>query len=281
MKKPIALLFFLTSFINVLAQEIRRQDAPEPVKYTFRDVRSYFNHTVYMLPKHHLNFHIGHRFGKINGGYATFFGMDDYANTQLALDYGINDRLTLGISRIRYHRIHDLYLKYLIVRQIKGKSPLSIAAMTYGSFDGHDYGEQINEVIEPSDRLSYMIQLMIATKIKNTLSLQFSPQFVHRNLVEDQYTSNDALALNSILRINSWGITSFQVEYHVEFSDYLEYNHILSFGMNFETAKHNFALLFSNASVMDQTLIWSDPEISPIAWENLIFGFNISRRFKL
>ncbi len=281
MKPYIIVLVPFLFLSNSVAQEQKSKRSSRPVKYTFRDPRSYFNHTIYSIPKKNLNFHIGHRFGPISGGYGTFFGMDDYANTQIALDYGITEKLTVGISRIRYHRIHDIYVKYLIARQLKQGFPLSLSAMAYLGLDGYEYSSPASEVIETRDRINYLLQFMVARKFGRIFSLQVAPQYIHRNLVESRNESNDAISLNSIFRVHSWGITSFQLEYHVEFSDYLENNQILSVGMNFETSKHNFAFFFSNASVMDLTAIMADSEIQPIAWENILFAFNISRRFSL
>src|SRR5450432_4258616 len=51
-------------------------------------------------------FLIQHRFGALNSGSYNFFGLDN-AVLRLGLDYGLCDRLTIGIGRSSYLKTFD------------------------------------------------------------------------------------------------------------------------------------------------------------------------------
>src|SRR4051812_49116141 len=53
-----------------------------------------------------LDFKILHRFGFLNGGAYEFFGLDQ-ATMRLGLDYGITDRLMVGIGRSTVEKAID------------------------------------------------------------------------------------------------------------------------------------------------------------------------------
>ena len=63
-----------------------------------------------------LNVEIQHRFGTINTGVYNLFGLD-FATLRLGLDYGISDRLSVGIGRSSYLETFDGYVKYKLLRQ--------------------------------------------------------------------------------------------------------------------------------------------------------------------
>jgi hypothetical protein len=279
--KKIALIVLLLLAAIAYAQEEEKKPESKPVKNTFRDFRAYHNHTMSTIKGGELNFHMAHRFGLLSSGYGTLFGLDEFANIQIAFDYGLTDDLMIGISRIRYRRIHDIDLKYRLLKQNTTTMPLSATLMGYYAYDGFNFTTPADEVVGFSERSSYMFQVMLAKKFMDIFSLQISPQFIHRNMVPDGNTSNEAIALNTIARVDTWGVTAIQLEYHREFSDYLPNPDILALGMHFETARHSFVILFSNATLLSQTAVWSQTEVDALRLENMHFGFNIMRKFRL
>lgn len=279
--KNLFLFLLIFSSMQVFAQEEKEKPEAKPVKHTFRAFRAYHNHTISTISGGELNFHMSHRFGLLSSGYGSLFGLDEFANIQIAFDYGLTDDLMIGISRIRYRRIHDIYLKYRLLKQNTTSMPLSVTVMGYYAYDGFKFTSPADEVVNFSERSSYMFQLMFARKFADIFSVQISPQFIHRNMVPDPNTSNEAVALNTIARVDTWGVTAIQLEYHREFSDYLPNPDILALGMHFETARHSFVILFSNATLLSQTAVWSQSEVDALRLENMHFGFNIMRKFKL
>jgi hypothetical protein len=66
-----------------------------------------------------LNLEIQHRFGKLSDGIYDFFGLD-VAAWRLGFDYGISDRLVVGVGRSSYLKTYDGYIKYKLLRQTAG-----------------------------------------------------------------------------------------------------------------------------------------------------------------
>ena len=92
---PILIVFIcLTNFL--FAQNYTYQ--------TFKDTRVINTHTVETLPKRVLDVRIGHRFGDLagrNGGWQTFYGLEDAADILFGVEYGITDNITVGLSRTK------------------------------------------------------------------------------------------------------------------------------------------------------------------------------------
>ena len=77
------------------------EDEKPPREYSrnaFKSTRVITAQSMEQLSKGVLDFRILHRFGRINRGAYEAFGFDE-AYIRLALDYGITDRLTVGIGR--------------------------------------------------------------------------------------------------------------------------------------------------------------------------------------
>src|ERR1700688_5169810 len=66
-----------------------------------------------------LNVEIQHRFGTINTGAYNLWGLD-FATLRLGLDYGITDRLSVGIGRSSLDKVLDGSIKYKLLRQTDG-----------------------------------------------------------------------------------------------------------------------------------------------------------------
>ena len=62
-----------------------------------------------------LDFRILHRFGPLSDGGYNFFGLDQ-ATMRIGLDYGITDKLMVGIGRSTFEKQYDGFLKYKIIK---------------------------------------------------------------------------------------------------------------------------------------------------------------------
>ena len=54
------------------------------------------------LPKRKLDVRIFHRFGDLageNGGFQTFYGLENASDVVIGLEYGVSDNLTVGLYR--------------------------------------------------------------------------------------------------------------------------------------------------------------------------------------
>ena len=92
------------------------EDMPEKPRYataTFKTTRVVTGHSIENTGKGVLDFRVNHRFGALQGGTATFFGLDD-ANTRIGFDYGITDWLMVGIGRNTFQKEVDGFTKIKI-----------------------------------------------------------------------------------------------------------------------------------------------------------------------
>ncbi len=290
--KYILRTFIIVFSIAFMANPANAQDDPmnmlgdeepgtEYVSSTFKTTRVVSGHSIENPANGVLLFLISHHFGKVNSGAYDFFGLDQ-ATIRLGLEYGINDFLSVGIGRSTYQKTFDGFLKAKLLRQSKGvrNMPVSVTAFTAMDLFSLKWQDPERENIF-SSRLSYVHQLMIARKFNENLSLQLTPTFVHKNLVENA-NDNDTYAMGLGGRYKLTKRTSLNMEYFHVLSDNLpEYSvNPLSIGFDIETGGHVFQLHFTNSQPMfDRALITETQG----KWKNgdIYFGFNISRVFTI
>lgn len=279
------LLLLSLSIFSVQAQDDllnmldTKPAGPEPVKATFKTTRIINGHSIEQMAKRHLDFRINHRFGYLNSGYEQFWGLD-YARVRLSLEYGLTDRLMIGIGRNNVGtKALDEYIKYKLLQQTTtGSVPVSLslfASMATAL-------TKVEGTKSITDRTTYCYQLLIARKFTDALSLQLSPTLIHRNQVEGKGFNNDIFALGLGGRIKLTRRTSFNVEYFYLFdpkqASSAKLRNNLSAGFDIETGGHVFQLHFTNSyGMIEKDFIaasnsdWTKGYIS--------YGFNISRTF--
>src|SRR5580693_8731153 len=97
------------SLLNMLNDSMSVHKGKSYVTGTFKAEYIINTQTVESPANGNLNFVIQHRFGQLNSGSYNFFGLDN-ATLRLGFDYGITDRLTVGIGRSSYLKTFDGYL---------------------------------------------------------------------------------------------------------------------------------------------------------------------------
>lgn len=168
--------------------------------------------TVQPLQKDILDFRFNHRFGNANNTLHDFFGLDQGANTLLALDYGITDKFSAGISRISSLKTYEARTKYFLVPQTES-FPVSVAL--FGAAGTETQKQVVNMgpyIIPPStgypsidteiknrlnqyelsqmDKTSYMASVLVSRRFGDKFSLQVSPMLVHKNFVKPNISNN-------------------------------------------------------------------------------------------
>jgi len=133
-----------------------------------------------------------------------------------------------------------------------------------------------------SSRLTFVNQLLIARKFSSAVSLQLTPTFIHRNLVETAADDNDVWALGAGGRFKLSKRISLNLEYYYVLSKQTakDFHDSFTVGFDIETGGHVFQLFFTNSrGIIEQHFIprttgdWLKGDIH--------FGFNISRTFVL
>lgn len=265
--------------LNMLEKDIVQTNETEYTYATFKTTRIINGQSIETTPGGHLNFIIGHRFGKINDGFYQFFGLDQ-STIRLGLEYGISDRLNISIGRSSFMKTGDGYLKYKLIRQ-SDKIPLTTTLFASMAINGMKWSEpERNNYF--SSRLSYAYQVLLARKFTNALSLQLSPSFIHRNLVETTQDQNDVYAIGIGGRIKLTNRVSLNGEYFYQLPGNnadKTYNSV-ALGFDIETGGHIFQLQITNSKGMiEQYFI---PMTSgDVANGDIYFGFNINRIFTI
>ena len=229
-----------------------------------------------------LQFMMAHRFGSFNDDYLyNFFGLDN-AQVRMQLDYGVTDRLNIGIGRSSFLKVADGFVKYQLLQQQQGTRtvPISITLHSSTNYRNARYTDGIDHSM--SDRFSYMHQAIIARKWNRKLSTLVSPSVVHFNLVPTAQDPNTTahISLGARYKIsNRMALTGESTLLsNREFSSGERYTTPFALGVDIETGGHVFQLHISNTRAMNGPY-WMARNPYSASNGGLFLGFNISRVF--
>jgi len=229
-----------------------------------------------------LQFMMAHRFGSFNDEYLyNFFGLDN-AQVRMQLDYGVTDRLNIGMGRSSFLKVADGFIKYQLLQQQQGTRtvPISITLHSSTNYRNARYTDGIDHTM--SDRFSYMHQAIIAKKWNRKLSTLVSPSVVHFNLVPTAQDPNTTahITLGARYKIsNRMALTGESTLLsNREFSSGERYTTPFALGVDIETGGHVFQLHISNTRAMNGPY-WMARNPYSATNGGLFLGFNISRVF--
>jgi len=221
---------------------------------------------------------VSHRFGSIENGFDTFFGLDN-AVTRLNFIYGITDAFNIGVSRSSFLKVYDVTVKYRLKRQEKNGFPFTIVGFN-ALLINTALDKQNLPFLEFKHRLGYTAQFLISRKINTDFSLELAPTFFHDNYVaiDEQKNSQYALGFGGRYKLGKrWSINA-DYGWHLNRANNSPYKNPLSIGFDLETGGHVFQMHFSNAQAMNSNGFLGQAEGN---WSdgNIYFGFNLSRTF--
>lgn len=282
-------LFVLTFFaavsqdlLNMLDEEMDKEKKPDYVTATFKATRLSNGHSVETLGAGVLDVRISHRFGYINTGIEEFFGLDQ-ATTRLALEYGITNRLMVGLGRSSYQKEVDAFAKYKLVRQATNGAPVTVSVLGSGIVNTSTFSDP-TRVNYFSSRMSYVFQGLVARKFSDAFSLQLMPSIVHYNLAPAPNVNNNVYAMGIGGRLKLSKRVSMNAEYYYQLpsSQYEGTTNSVAIGFDIETGGHVFQLHFSNAKGMNERAFITDG-FNNTNWfdGHFMFGFNLSRVFQI
>ncbi len=294
MKAKISIFVALALLLSL--QSINGQDAQskpaKPVKNTFEDGGLINNKSVEVLRKHALEMVIHHRMGKIDQMFEDdmnfdFFGVFGPANIQIGMNYGITNKLTVGIGGVKNSNGYYLQAKYRVLQQTKsGSIPVSVTG----------YANVENNITKDSKyskfayRLSYFSQLMVARKLSKRFSLQLAGSYTHFNFVDDDVTelangiqirdTHDNFSLTTDLRISFSPQGSILLEYTHPFMESSMYDRKpdLGLGLEFATGAHAFQVLIGTARGLINQQV-TNYNTNDFTKGEFLLGFNITRRW--
>ncbi len=250
----------------------------------FKSTRVVNSQSMELLAHGALDFRILHRFGKMSSGFYEAFGLDR-ANMRIGFDYGILPDLMVGIGRTTDKKELDGFVKYRLLHQSTGArnmpiSLIGVSGMTYTALGAPFDTTFVKPTFER--RVSYYQQLIIGRKFSEAFSLQLSPTYLHRNIVQNELVPNDLFALGVGGRLKVSQRVAIVWDYTYAFNRFPgdPVYDPLSLGVDIETGGHVFQLHFSNAVGMNERAFISDNNGNWFKGD-IQFGFNLSRIFQV
>jgi hypothetical protein len=307
-KKIFSIIFFLIVSVNLTAQQTELEKMTsdnakplakhEKVKYTFKSATIGIGRSNETQAKHNLNVVITHRFGDIAGefgSFKTFFGMDNATDVKIGFDYGITNRLTVGVARtkgnVTVKNLYELGLKYRLIEQtVDNHVPLSVTLY------GNTIASAVKKALDAgspsfyenfSERLSYLAEAIIARKFSNRLSLAVTPAYVHYNrVINGDMNSLFALGFGGRWKVTKRGAIIGDYFYSFRNKSSIaefkrrgakQYN-ALTVGYEFETGGHVFGLIVTNARSIPENQFLT---YNSATWKEGQYrlGFTINRNF--
>ena len=269
-------LFAQDDLFSLLAED----DTNHEVSATFKGTRVINGQSIELPAKGDLQFVIEHRFGTLNSGAYELWGLDQ-SQMRMSLDYGICEGFSVGFARNSFQKTFEASIKTKLLRQKLERGSL-ISITSYHAVFANSL-KWLNPERENlfSSRLSYAHQFMIARKFNQNLSIQLTPTYIHRNLVDLRTMNNDYMVMGFGGRYKLTKRVSLNAEYFYQFNrPHEDFTNSLSIGFDIETGGHVFQLhvtnsqgMFERAFIGETTGKWSEGDI--------YFGFNISRVFDL
>ena len=171
MKRYTFLLIGIICSISVFAQD--EDEGLKPERPAFETSMLVDNQTVVSPYKGAFEFIIHHRFGIANNGISDLFGVYAPSNIRLGFNYGLTDKIMLGIGTTKDYKLQDLQWKYAILQQNRGGSiPVSVSYfgnMVLDARGSESFGPEAE--FKEIHRLSYLSQLIIAKRFNDFLLL--------------------------------------------------------------------------------------------------------------
>lgn len=248
---------------------------PEYVDFAFKTTKVVNLQSIEMLAAGVFDFKMNHRFGSINNGAVNAFGLD-LATIRFGGEYGINKNLMAGIGRSNLGDIKnvDAYVKYRILRQVKGNKMPFTAMLFYGIENkiGPEYDQ-----LDYTYRLTHTAQLIIGKKVSDGFSLQLSPTVNIRSYFGNT-VSNIALGIGMRQKLTKR--TTMNLEYIPVLTNNEYIQNSLSVGFDIETGGHVFQIHFTNSKGLNEAQFIANTKDT---WDTygIRFGFNLSRVFTI
>lgn len=313
LKETFFVISLAISSIQAFAQEdlLSMLDSAETVKIhekvtaTFKGGKVINMQSVETVKAKTLDFNVTHRFSNIGGasggGPHTFFGLDNSTDIRIAFDFGITDKLTIGIGRSKQKEDIDGLAKYRIFSQTTDNHiPISITLygdMSYSAQTESQFYKEVktNSGLKHTDihRFAYTGQVLIARKFSSSFSMEIVPTFQHRNFViayinenNGAAETNDLFSMGAGFRYKITKRFSIIADYYYTFSKYRTNNKLnpfynpLALGIEIETGGHVFHINYTNASgIIENNYLPNTTD----SWlkGGYKWGFNISRVFYL
>lgn len=290
------LLLCFTILLSIQLGHAQKEGVEEPIIQTFRHSRLINSHSVETLPARKMDFRIVHRFGDLvgdNGGWPTFYGLENASDVSIGFEYGLTDFIMVGINRTKgsgplKQNLNGLLKARIMTQERNGNLPFSLTAVTSLSFSTMQKSEIVgvlNFFAKGSHRMTSHFGLHLARKFSDRFSGQFNAQWTYRNVVLTG-DDNDLASIGGGFRVQmtqSLAVlldTTFPILSDLRTAENGYYPSI-GIGFEFDTSGgHVFQINLTNSQGIAETDYipytrsnWADGEFR--------LGFTISRLFNM
>ncbi len=292
------IMFFSLLLFGVIIEVWgQKEGVEEPLIQTFRHSRIISSHSVETLPARKMDFRIVHRFGDLagsNGGWPTFYGLENASDISIGFEYGLTDALMVGINRTKgagplKQNINGLFKARIMTQERNGNLPISLSVLGTISFSTMQKSELegvLNFFEKGSHRLTSHVGLHVARKFSDRFSGQFNAQWTYRNVVLTG-DENDLASIGGGFRaqltqaIAVLGDFTFPVLSELRSSADSGYFPSIGIGFEFDTSGgHVFQINLTNSQGISET---DYIPYTRSSWGDGAFrlGFTISRLFNM
>ncbi len=253
----------------------------KPVKATFENAVQINNQSVINPNKKTLDVIIQHRFGVIKNE-KDMFGLFAPSNIRIGFNYGLTNRLAIGIGATKNKHLYDLQWKYIILKQTAPKGiPVSVAY--YGDFarSAAEQSNFINQegVFKATNRISYFHEIMVARKIGNKISLQLAGTYSYFNII-DSLMEHQNLGASFLGKYKFSPQSSIMLDFDFPITSPLvnKPKPNLGFGYEVSTSGHQFQIFVSTCDAISNqhNRVFNQNDFMK---KELLIGFNITRQW--
>jgi hypothetical protein len=282
---PRILLTVSLVFPTILSfgQEADDETGKLPVRSTFETTSLIDNPTIMGPVKGQLQLNILHRFGLINAnGISDIFGIYAGSNIRMGLNYGICDRMMIGIGTTSVKKLQDVNWKVALVQQNRsGSVPLSVSYFGNVVIDARSKEDIGTNRFRELHRFSYLTEIIVAKKFSEAISLQVAPTFIYYNAVDTVYKNvNFGVSVGGRVKISDSKSIIFEYDQPLskaKYSDFIAKPN-LGIGLEIGTATHAFQIFAASARsiIPQENFVYNQNDFSK---GDFSFGFNITVRF--
>jgi len=282
-KLYIYLIILLGSTLTVSSQnlldilEAKHQDSIGTLTPTFKLTRIAIGHSTEVRQKNVLEVSAFNRFWNLPTPRSQSFAADKMS-TRFSLEYGITNKLSIGIGATTFDKLFDGYLKYNLISQNNGikPAPINVTVLQSGSYNSGAIPYQVTQG-EFSDRFSFTTQLLLSRKISKEFSFQLAPTFVHKSLFLTADDPENFFAVGFGGRYKLGPHLSVVSEYYANINPVKSFDSYGPFalGVNWELGDVLLQFMLTNAvNMVEDTFITQTRNNFNFKNPNLNFGFN-------
>ena len=271
----------------------------KPVRFVWESGNLIDQQTSKISPVNTLESVIQHKFGGMGNGKKDLYGiMAPGANVRISLTFVLAKNFQIGYGLQKKNMYSDFNAKWTPFQQMNKGMPISVSLYGNYAIDGREssvweadkyyhssdkYPYSVYK-FRPSDRTSYFVQLSLARKFNNVLTLQGGVSLSHFSVVP-WHQDHDKVGIHAGGRIKLTPQGSLIFNYDLplqikgisEQADFTIHSEpVVSFGYEVSTSTHAFQIYVgSNDTLLPQDMMLNN--YRKLDWNNFCLGFVISR----